>query len=357
MCVDLATTVIKCGKSLLMVINDILDFSKIESGKLLLENSPFCALMVVEDVLEIFAPTARKKGIELVASMNDSIPPLIYGDVLRVRQVLTNLVGNALKFTSHGEVIVTIHNIIPIPSTLIQNSANDAVTKAQQSTTVGGAETLSVLPTFSSIAIGANDASSLASQFSSTIQSPAALSKSVTTPSTTAPLGSNSSGGMQYDRFHQSTVDIRPITASPPPSGIFGIPSATDAVAASSSMITSSATSTTSSQSISIMAAPHVTVNTNNHNNTPPPMATSSTTSVPATSPLSGTSYGTQPFQQRLPLTDVIVHISVRDTGVGIPQESLLGYACSIAWHITSYLVSFVNNIAMSMSMSMVSMT
>ncbi len=95
--------------ALLTIINDILDFSKIESGKLDLEHEPLCLRDCVEEVLEALAAKANDKQIELVANVNRDVSEWIYGDVTRLRQILLNLVGNAIKFTGQGEVVVQIH--------------------------------------------------------------------------------------------------------------------------------------------------------------------------------------------------------------------------------------------------------
>ncbi|MBS1601951.1 MAG: response regulator, partial [Bacteroidetes bacterium] len=96
------------GESLLNVINDILDFSKIESGNLQLEMHEFDLRTCVEEVLDIFAGKAAKEGVDLLYQIDVGVPAQIVGDRLRLRQVLLNLVGNAVKFTHHGEVFVLI---------------------------------------------------------------------------------------------------------------------------------------------------------------------------------------------------------------------------------------------------------
>ncbi len=103
-----ASTIFKSGQSLLSVINDILDFSKIEAGKLELQFSAFDLREVVEDVLELVAESAHKKGIEISALLPPDAHVAYQGDASRVRQILINLLGNAIKFTSEGEVKLTV---------------------------------------------------------------------------------------------------------------------------------------------------------------------------------------------------------------------------------------------------------
>lgn len=94
---------------LLGVINDILDFSKIESGKLELENEPLNLLGTIEEACDIGAPRAREKGLELLVDIGGELPGWVRGDVTRLRQVLLNLVNNAVKFTEKGQVVVSAH--------------------------------------------------------------------------------------------------------------------------------------------------------------------------------------------------------------------------------------------------------
>jgi len=103
---EMTETIRNCGEALIVVINDILDFSKIESGGMELENEPFDLRACVEDCLDLFAPKASEKGIDLVYKLPENCPPAIRGDSTRVRQVLCNLIGNAVKFTHAGEVEV-----------------------------------------------------------------------------------------------------------------------------------------------------------------------------------------------------------------------------------------------------------
>ncbi len=105
---DLIEIIRSSGDSLLTIINDILDFSKIESGKIELETHPYILRQCVEEALELLAPKAAEKGLELVALIDPAAPSLVVGDVTRLRQVIVNLVGNAIKFTAKGEVVVSV---------------------------------------------------------------------------------------------------------------------------------------------------------------------------------------------------------------------------------------------------------
>ena len=103
-----AETVRTSAEALLSVINDILDFSKIEAGKLELEKVDFDLRQVVEDICDILAPRAQVKGLELACVIHDGVATHVIGDPGRLRQVLINLAGNAVKFTEHGEVVVRV---------------------------------------------------------------------------------------------------------------------------------------------------------------------------------------------------------------------------------------------------------
>jgi signal transduction histidine kinase/CheY-like chemotaxis protein len=100
-----------CGETLLNVINDILDYSKIESGNMEIEQSPFELRTCIEDVLELFGAKAATLGLELVYQIDEDVPFQIIGDNLRLRQILTNLVGNAMKFTPKGEIFVQVTRV------------------------------------------------------------------------------------------------------------------------------------------------------------------------------------------------------------------------------------------------------
>ena len=106
---EYAETIRRSGETLLAIINDILDFSKLEAGRLELETLNFELRTAVEDVLDLLAEKAQKKGIELAYLVDTEIPTWVIGDPGRLRQILTNLVDNAVKFTERGEVIVHAH--------------------------------------------------------------------------------------------------------------------------------------------------------------------------------------------------------------------------------------------------------
>ena len=94
--------------ALLTIINDILDFSKIESGKLELENHPFELHTCIEEALDLLAPKAAEKKLDLAYTVDDAIPKILVSDVTRLRQILVNLIGNAVKFTHQGEVVIEV---------------------------------------------------------------------------------------------------------------------------------------------------------------------------------------------------------------------------------------------------------
>jgi two-component system, sensor histidine kinase and response regulator len=105
---DYAETVRKSGEHLLTLINDILDFSKMEAGKLDLETIDFDLRATVETVTELLAEQAHRKGLELVSLVHASTPTAVRGDPARLRQILMNLVGNAVKFTEQGRVVLQV---------------------------------------------------------------------------------------------------------------------------------------------------------------------------------------------------------------------------------------------------------
>jgi PAS domain S-box-containing protein len=106
-----AETVQRSGKNLLGLINDLLDFSKIEAGKLELENADMDLRRTIEDTVELLAERAHVKGLELACSIPAELPTLVRGDSLRLGQVLTNLIGNAIKFTEQGSVVLKVARV------------------------------------------------------------------------------------------------------------------------------------------------------------------------------------------------------------------------------------------------------
>lgn len=100
--------VTKSAHNLLDIINDILDFSKLEAGKLLIDNTSFKLDELVEDTIDILSIKAQEKGLELVCNIEPLLPTTFSGDPTRIRQILINLVGNAIKFTAKGEVCVSV---------------------------------------------------------------------------------------------------------------------------------------------------------------------------------------------------------------------------------------------------------
>ena len=103
---ELLDTLRLSAKTLLGIINDILDFSKIEAGRMVLETLPFTPTVLVEEVVSIMAPAAHSKGLTVRTELSSSLPHSVAGDPLRLRQILLNFVGNAIKFTARGEVVI-----------------------------------------------------------------------------------------------------------------------------------------------------------------------------------------------------------------------------------------------------------
>jgi signal transduction histidine kinase len=106
---DFVETIRSSGESLLTIINDVLDFSKIESGKIELETHPYDMRQCVEEAADLLGPKAAEKGLDLVVLIDPWAPSVVVGDVTRLRQVLVNLIGNAVKFTATGEVLISAH--------------------------------------------------------------------------------------------------------------------------------------------------------------------------------------------------------------------------------------------------------
>ncbi len=115
------------GETLLSLINEILDFSKIEAGRLELEARPFSLAALTEEAVELLAPRAQEKGLEIASFIDEHVPPRVTGDATRLRQVLLNLAGNAVKFTEKGGLAVIVE---PGPAT-------DAITFTVRDTGIG----------------------------------------------------------------------------------------------------------------------------------------------------------------------------------------------------------------------------
>lgn len=99
----------EAGSALLELVSDILDFSKVESGKLILEEIDYSPVLMIESISALMQPQAAKKGLTFKTEIDKSLPGVLRGDPVRLRQVLLNLVGNAIKFSPHGEVLVTVN--------------------------------------------------------------------------------------------------------------------------------------------------------------------------------------------------------------------------------------------------------
>ncbi|KAK2969319.1 hypothetical protein RJ640_030860 [Escallonia rubra] len=106
---DYVRTAQGSGKALVSIINEVLDQAKIESGKLELEAIRFDLRAILDDVLSLFAGKSQEKGVELAVYISDKIPEMLIGDPGRFRQIITNLMGNSIKFTERGHIFVTVH--------------------------------------------------------------------------------------------------------------------------------------------------------------------------------------------------------------------------------------------------------
>ena len=136
---ELLNIAMESAKGLLGVINDILDFSKIESGKLILEEIPFGLRKILADTVRSMALGADRKGVELVCRIEPEIPDSFTGDPGRLRQVLVNLIGNAIKFTDHGTVLVSVekatatrHNLVCLRFSVKDTGIGIPLEKQQQ---------------------------------------------------------------------------------------------------------------------------------------------------------------------------------------------------------------------------------
>jgi two-component system sensor histidine kinase/response regulator len=108
---EFVRTIEVSGENLLTIINDILDYSKIEAGKIELEQEPFDLRECIEDAFDLFVQAAAKKRIELLFYIEPDVPAALIGDTTRLRQILVNLIGNAVKFTENGEVRLTAQTL------------------------------------------------------------------------------------------------------------------------------------------------------------------------------------------------------------------------------------------------------
>ena len=124
---DYAQTVRNSGEALLIIINDILDFSKVEAGMVEIEDTEISIRSIVDDVADLLAAPALAKGIELVSIIDNSLPRIVRGDPGRLRQVLMNLIGNAIKFTDTGEVVIRVtRDVVEGPDITVRFEVRDS---------------------------------------------------------------------------------------------------------------------------------------------------------------------------------------------------------------------------------------
>jgi CheY-like chemotaxis protein len=116
---EYAQTILESGESLLSLLNDILDFSKIEAGKVDLDPAPFDMRESIGATMKSLAVRAHRKNLELAWAIQTDVPDLLVGDFGRIRQVLVNLIGNAIKFTDQGEVVLQVHQQQRLDDTLM----------------------------------------------------------------------------------------------------------------------------------------------------------------------------------------------------------------------------------------------
>ncbi|MFP7608255.1 two-component sensor histidine kinase BarA [Serratia quinivorans] len=105
---DYLQTIERSANNLLTIINDVLDFSKLEAGKLVLEHIPFALRETLDEVIVLLAPSAHEKGLELTLDVHNDVPEQVIGDSLRLQQIITNLLGNAIKFTETGNIDIRV---------------------------------------------------------------------------------------------------------------------------------------------------------------------------------------------------------------------------------------------------------
>ncbi|KAK4484093.1 hypothetical protein RD792_011313 [Penstemon davidsonii] len=143
---DYAQTAQACGEALITLINEVLDRAKIEAGRLELEAVPFDLRTILDDVLSLFSEKSRKKGIELAVFVSDKVPEIVVGDPGRFRQVITNLVGNSVKFTEQGHIFVQVllaeqaKSIINVKTEISLNGESECISQpcAQKFNTLSG---------------------------------------------------------------------------------------------------------------------------------------------------------------------------------------------------------------------------
>jgi len=117
----------KSGSNLLELINDILDLSKVEAGQLELDKEEFELRRAMHEQIQLLAPRARSKGLELTLNIKPDVPPFVIGDAKRLRQCITNLVGNAIKFTAHGGVELMVRRFSDEPDKLLFSVADSGI--------------------------------------------------------------------------------------------------------------------------------------------------------------------------------------------------------------------------------------
>jgi PAS domain S-box-containing protein len=137
---DFVNTIRTSGEALLTIINDILDFSKIESGKMELERAPFELALCIEEALDLFAPQAAAKRLEIGYNVDPDVPPWIVGDVTRLRQIIVNLVNNAIKFTPTGSISIMVRRIPLDPTVRAMAAGRMRLEIAVQDTGIGIAQ-------------------------------------------------------------------------------------------------------------------------------------------------------------------------------------------------------------------------
>ncbi|XP_023514626.1 histidine kinase 3-like [Cucurbita pepo subsp. pepo] len=127
---DFVRSVQDSGKALVSLVNEVLDQAKIESGKLELEAIPFNLQAILDDILSLFSGKSQEKGLELAVYISDSVPEMLVGDPGRFRQIITNLVGNSIKFTEQGHIFITVNVVEEVLESIdleIESSTNSTL--------------------------------------------------------------------------------------------------------------------------------------------------------------------------------------------------------------------------------------